>query len=479
MSSSRRHRTRRPVRHFFACALGASLFLLVLIACGGNSNSKSNLPITSVTAACTPSSLPPNAAAQCSATVAGIGSYSPTVTWSATSGSISSSGAFTAPSKAGSVNVTATSTQDTSKSGSTLITVQSAGGGSIEVTCNPPIVIVNTTSQCSATDTNTGKPDSAVTWSATGGAINASGLFTAPGSAGAIAITATSVQNSGVSGTATITVQLTPPPTAPHIVMVIEENQSYQTVVRNTTDWPNLNQLIANGALSTNYFANTHPSIGNYFMITTGQVLTNHDLSRRVWNVDNLARRMLAANIPFRIYAEGITRGYVGWDTGAYMIRHNPFALLSDIAKNPQVANQTIWPFSQFAIDLANGNLPEFSYVIPDVNDDAHDGTPQQADTWLQTNVVLPLSNNPAFAPGGGGLLIVDFDEAADSDRQHGGGHVAAVFWGPLAKAGYTQTSTTIYQHQSMLGIIMSILGLPNPPGAAAAAPSMSEFLQK
>ncbi len=153
-------------------------------------------------------------------------------------------------------------------------------------------------------------------------------------------------------------------------------------------------------------------------MLTTGQLLTTDDNSTVVWNVDNIARHMLAANIPFRIYAEGISNGYVGGNTGLYLIRHNPFAMLSDIASNPAVANQTIWPFAQFATDLANGTLPEFSFVVPDVNDDAHNGTPQQADSWLQTNVVIPLSNSPAFAPGGDGLLIVDFDEAADQ-RHH------------------------------------------------------------
>ena len=259
--------------------------------------------------------------------------------------------------------------------------------------------------------------------------------------------------------------------------MVMEENTGYSGVVRNS-NWPNLNNLISNGALATNYYANTHPSIGNYFMLTTGQVLTNDDNSTQVWNVDNIARRMLAANVPFRIYAEGIPQGYLGGNTGAYLIRHNPFALLSDIANNTAVANQTIWPFTQFATDLANGTLPEFSFIVPDVNDDAHNGTPQQADSWLEANIVTPLSNHPAFQTGGDGLLIVDFDEAATSDATNGGGHVPAVFWGPVAKVGYTQASSTLYQHQSMLRTVMDTLGLPNPPAAAATAPSMSEFLK-
>jgi acid phosphatase len=265
-----------------------------------------------------------------------------------------------------------------------------------------------------------------------------------------------------------------------HVVMVMEENQSYSTVVGDTAHWPSLNSLIRNGALANRYYANTHPSIGNYFMLTTGQILTNNDNSTRVWNVDNIARRMLATGVSFRIYAEGIPRrGYVGGNTGAYLIRHNPFAMLSDVADHPKVADQHIVPFSQFATDMANGNLPDFSFVIPDIYDDAHSGTPRHADSWLQNKVIQPIANHPAFQPGGNGLLIVDFDEAADSDTRHGGGRVAPVFWGPVAKTGYIQQSTALYQHQSMLRTIMELLDLPRPPAKAATAPSMLGFLKK
>jgi phosphatidylinositol-3-phosphatase len=427
--------------------------------------------ITSVSVACNPATILAGATSQCSATVMGSGDYSSAVTWSASGGTISSSGLLTAPASAGSVTVTATSTQDKTKSATAAVTVQTPTSSitSVSVACNPATVNINATSQCNATVKGSGNFSSAVTWSASIGTVNAAGLFTAPATAGDVTVTATSVQDTAQSGNASVTVQ------SKHIVLVLEENQSYSTVVGNSA-WPNLNNLISNGALATNYYANSHPSIGNYFMLTTGQLLTTDDNSTTVWTVDNIARRMLAANVPFRIYAEGITQGYVGGNTGLYLIRHNPFAMLSDIANNPQVANQRIWPFTQFATDLANGTLPEFSYVVPDVNDDAHNGTPQQADSWLQSNVVIPLSNYAAFAPGGDGALIVDFDEAADSDTTNGGGHISPVFWGPTIKTGYTQTSTTLYQHQSMLRTIMDVLGLPNAPAAAATAPPMSEF---
>ncbi|MCU1304669.1 MAG: hypothetical protein JWQ87_4953 [Candidatus Sulfotelmatobacter sp.] len=460
-------------------ALFVCVILGMIAACGGGGGSQASpisSSIVSVSAACVPSSVATNATSQCSASVGGTGNFSSAVKWSASGGAIGTSGLFTAPAAAGTVTVTATSTQDTTKSGMAPVTVQSASTTitSVAASCSPSTIGTGATSQCGATVQGTGSYSSAVTWSAGEGTVNPSGLFTAPATAGSVTVTATSAQDTSQSGAATVTVQLQTP-RSKHVVMVMEENQSYATVVGNTSGWPNLNHLIGNGALATNYYADSHPSIGNYFMLTTGQLLTTDDNSTTVWNVDNLARRMLASGISFKI-AEGITQGYVGGNTGLYLIRHNPFAMLSDIAGNPLVANATIWPFTQFASDLASNSLPEFSFVVPNIDDDAHDGTPQQADAWLETNVIVPLSNSSAFGSGGDGILVVDFDEAADSDTTNGGGHVSPVLWGPNVNQGFAQTSATLYQHQSMLRTVMDALQLSNPPGAAASAPAMSEF---
>jgi phosphatidylinositol-3-phosphatase len=265
-------------------------------------------------------------------------------------------------------------------------------------------------------------------------------------------------------------------PSSHHVVLVMEENQPYASVVGDAALWPNLNKLIAAGALPTNYYADTHPSIGNYFMLTTGQTLTNDDNSTKVWDVDNLARRMIQAGVSFKVYAEGIPQGYTGGDTGLYLIRHDPFAMLSDVAGSPDTAKQYLWPFSQFAADVAANALPQFSFIVPDILHDAHTGTPRQADAWLQASVGGPLSSTAAFKSGGDGILIVDFDESIPSDTANGGGHVAPIFWGPLALPGYKQSSQTVYQHQSVLATVMAALGLQNPPGAAAGAPVMAEF---
>src|SRR5438105_2521989 len=58
-------------------------------------------------------------------------------------------------------------------------------------------------------------------------------------------------------------------PQVQHVVLVVEENHSYESVIGSAA-MPYLNSLASSYGLATNYFANTHPSIGNYFELTTG-----------------------------------------------------------------------------------------------------------------------------------------------------------------------------------------------------------------
>lgn len=262
-------------------------------------------------------------------------------------------------------------------------------------------------------------------------------------------------------------------PKAGHVFLVMEENHSYSSVIGNTA-MPYLNSLAQNYGLATQYYANTHPSIGNYFMLTTGQILTNDD-SRTPSNfpvsADNIVRHFLNANVTWKSYAESLPSvGYTGSDVSPYVVHHNPFAYFTDV-QNSTMEKLNLVPFTQFQTDLANGTLPQFSYIIPNVNDDAHNGTLQQADSWLKTNIA-PVLASPAFQNNG--LMVIVFDESYDSDTASGGGHVAMLVLSPQGKGSYK--STTHYQHQSTLRLMMDALGISSFPGAAASAPEMSEF---
>ena len=256
------------------------------------------------------------------------------------------------------------------------------------------------------------------------------------------------------------------------MVVVVEENHGYSSVIGSSA-MPYLNSLAAQYGLATQYYANTHPSIGNYFMMTAGQIITNNDAYSSTVSADNLVRHLLTGGKTWKSYAESIPSvGYTGGDTGLYARKHNPLSFFSDVV-NSSAQKLNLVPFTQFAADLSNNQLPDFSFVAPNLQNDAHDGTLTQADTWLKTNIA-PLLSNPSFQKNG--LLVIVFDEASTSDATHGGGRVAAVVIGPLAKKGFQ--STTLYQHQNLLKTITTYLGIDGNIGSAGSAAPMSDMLQ-
>jgi hypothetical protein len=256
-------------------------------------------------------------------------------------------------------------------------------------------------------------------------------------------------------------------PRSNHVVVVVEENHSYSSVIGNSA-MPYLNSLASQYGLATQYYANTHPSIGNYFEMTTGQIITNNDSFSSAVNVDNIVRHMLSAGKTWKSYAESLPYvGYTGGDVYPYARHHNPFTYFSDVV-NSSVQRLNLVPFTQFATDLNNNALPDFSFIVPNKLDDAHDGTLAQADGWLKTHIA-PLIGNAAFQKDG--ILVIVFDESFDTDTAHGGGHVAAVVVGPKVKKGFK--STTFFQHQYMLRTVMEALGLTSFPGSAASVYDM------
>ena len=251
--------------------------------------------------------------------------------------------------------------------------------------------------------------------------------------------------------------------------VVTEENNDYASVIGSSA-MPYLNGLAQQYGLATRYYANTHPSIGNYFMLATGQIITNNDSYSTIVTVDNVVRRLLAVGKTWKSYAEDLPSvGYTGPDVGGYARKHNVFALLSDVVNDASQRSHLV-PFTQFGPDLANGTLPDFSNIVPNLCNDAHDCSLATADTWLKNNIA-PLLASATFQRDG--LLIIVFDESA-SDNTNGGGRIAWVVVGPKAKLGYQ--STTLYQHQSTLRLILEALGVTQYPGAAATAPDMAEF---
>jgi len=112
-------------------------------------------------------------------------------------------------------------------------------------------------------------------------------------------------------------------PRSNRVVVVLEENHSYSSVIGNR-NMPYLNSLASRYAVATQFYANTHPSIGNYFELTTGQIITNNDSFTSTVTADNMVRHMLTAAKTWHSYAESLPSvGYVGASDGWRDLRDN------------------------------------------------------------------------------------------------------------------------------------------------------------
>ena len=87
--------------------------------------------------------------------------------------------------------------------------------GGVSVAIRPSSASVQTGSPQQFSATVSGSTNTRVTWTATGGTISSSGLYTAGNTVGSYGVTATSVADSTKSATAQVTVTATPPPAPP------------------------------------------------------------------------------------------------------------------------------------------------------------------------------------------------------------------------------------------------------------------------
>jgi acid phosphatase len=271
-------------------------------------------------------------------------------------------------------------------------------------------------------------------------------------------------------------------PVVDHVILVVLENHSFSQVIGSPA-MPFFNSLASQNSLAGNYFANTHPSIGNYFMLTTGNIETSDDNFGGTIGGDNITAALTGANKTWKAYMESLPSvGYTGGDTGLYIKHHDPMVYFNSVlGSSSQLAN--VLPFTQLAVDLAAASFPSFALIVPNVENDGHNcpgGATScadsdklaAADAWLQNNVA-PLIGNPSL---GNSVLIVTFDEGDAADVSNGGGQIATVLVGARVRTGFV--SATFYQHQNTLRLILDLLNVSDHPGASAGAASMSEFFQ-
>jgi len=189
-----------------------------------------------------------------------------------------------------------------------------------------------------------------------------------------------------------------------------------------------------------------------------------------------------------------------------YATRHDPFVYFHSVIDNRNYCNAHVVALGapsglmpSAALSGENGlasdlksvaTTPNYSFITPNLCMDGHDypcknepsgsSALNDIDRFLQTWVPL-ITSSPAFKDNG--LLIITFDEGADSDSTSccgespnitsplpglggsGGGKIGAIVLSPYTKPG--TVSKVDYNHYSTLASIENMFGLPKLGEAA------------
>jgi hypothetical protein len=277
------------------------------------------------------------------------------------------------------------------------------------------------------------------------------------------------------------------------------ENESYDTVIGNPKA-PYQNRLVAQCGVATNFHNESHGSLSNYMAATSGDstrasVFTRDCLPRLLADRcidtgESVFAQAQALADGWRGYAESMPGNCSRVDSGTYAARHNPavyYSPLTDCGRFDVPMGDIASLTGPFYDDARAGNLPSFSFVTPNLIDDAHNRSPAVGDAWLRK--VITFLTGSASYQNGDTVVFITNDEGCNGacgpdyvtgedcavPTQSGAGRpscrVPTIVLAPYTVAG--TRDGTFYTHYSMLRTTEELLGLPLL-GRARTANSMA-----
>lgn len=244
-------------------------------------------------------------------------------------------------------------------------------------------------------------------------------------------------------------------PRPDHIVVVIEENRSFNQIMGRPKT-PYIHALAKRGVLFTQSYGVSYPSQPNYLALFSGSTQgVNSDHCPYTFSSDNLATALMEAGLSFTSFAESLPEeGDLACEYESYQRKHNP-ASNWQLKRLPDTVNRR---FADFPKDFSK--LPTVSFVIPNQDNDMHDGSSATADQWLKNN----LGAYVEWAMKHNSLLVLTWDE----DNYQEGNHITTIMAGPMVKSG---ESDQRIDHYSVLRTLLDFYGLPALGASADAEP--------
>ncbi|HEV8378668.1 MAG TPA: alkaline phosphatase family protein, partial [Tepidisphaeraceae bacterium] len=268
------------------------------------------------------------------------------------------------------------------------------------------------------------------------------------------------------------------PPRYDHVVIVIEENKGYNTII-GSANAPYINKLASEGANFTQFYALPHTSAPNYGELFAGyhNNIPDFGIAPGVpLTTPNLGAEIRAAGFTFGGYAQSLPSvGFTGETSGDYVRRHNPWVNWQNDGPSPPVhpnhrPSVVNMPFTMFPANF--DNLPTVSFVVPDNANNMHDsgaGPISTADNWLKNNIDAYYQ----WAKTHNSLLIITYDE--DGHETNNFNRIPTIFAGAGIRPGSTVTQS--YTLHNFLRTVEDIYGTAHAVAAAKVRPIAGPFI--
>jgi hypothetical protein len=251
-------------------------------------------------------------------------------------------------------------------------------------------------------------------------------------------------------------------------LMVIYEENTDASSIYGSSSAPNINKYVADCGSAQNYQALTHPSLPNYMASTSGLSYASSPWTSDcdpggscLTGNDNIFHQVGVSG--WKAYAESMTSNCQTGSSDTYASKHNPAEYYTDVRTQCPTNDVPMGTITSGALhnDVVGGTLPTFSTITPNLNNDMHDGTIQQADTWLG-GWMAQIVAGPDYQSGHLVVLVVWDEGSGDGNVAS---TVAMIAMSPYIAPG--TKSSTYFTHYSFLKAAEDVARVPELSGAA------------
>lgn len=290
-----------------------------------------------------------------------------------------------------------------------------------------------------------------------------------------------------------------------HIFVIILENRSYSNILGEQAIAPNINRLAEQYGLATQFYAEVHPSEGNYVAMLGGDTFGIHDddayyckpgmherfcpksdqpgYADHTVSAPSLVDQLESHALTWKGYMESIPaagsdaarwptkdKPQAGMPPELYAVKHNGFMSFRKVQDDPHRAEKIVG-FDELEHDIATGQLPNYAHIVPNQCNDMHGRDKSGPDVpedctkasgggliargdRVTGKLVDEIMHTAVWSAPANAAIVITFDEN-DKEERGSGDHQGCCGYDPksIANFGGGRIPTIVITNHGVRGV--------------------------